>query len=70
MLSLMIFDSAVMNLFESTIRDTGDEVLKIQCGPIGIMGSQMEAALLAFGLYVGGNFYQEGKVSNLVKVKL
>ncbi|KAG8654819.1 calcium-transporting ATPase 1 [Manihot esculenta] len=61
--------SAMRILLESIFNNTGGEVVNNKDNKIEILGSPTETALLELGMLLGGNFQEERKKSNIVKVE-
>nr|XP_016510969.1 PREDICTED: calcium-transporting ATPase 1, chloroplastic-like [Nicotiana tabacum] len=64
-----VSNSALRILIQSIFNNTGGEIVKNEDGKIEILGTPTEAALLEFGLLLGGNFQEERQSSTLVKVE-
>ncbi|KAL6013090.1 Calcium-transporting ATPase 2, plasma membrane-type [Asimina triloba] len=62
-------DSAVKILLQSIFNNTGGEVVINKDGKQEILGTPTEAALLAFGLSLGGDFQGERQESKIIKVE-
>ncbi|XXG64810.1 hypothetical protein AAC387_Pa05g2663 [Persea americana] len=62
-------DVAVKMLLQLIFNNTGGEVVINENGKRVILGTPTEAALLEFGLSLGGDFQAERQVSKLVKVE-
>ncbi|XXG54815.1 hypothetical protein AAC387_Pa03g2600 [Persea americana] len=62
-------DIAVKMLLQSIFNNTGGEVVINENGKREILGTPTEAALLEFGLSLGGDFQAERQESKLVKVE-
>ena len=62
-------DSAVKLLLQSIFNNSGGEVVVNKEGKFEILGSPTEAALLEFGLFLGGDFQGERQTSKLIKVE-
>lgn len=62
-------DSAVKVLIQSIFNNTGGEVVINKNGKREILGTPTDAALLEFGLSLGGDFQAERQASKLVKVE-
>jgi Ca2+-transporting ATPase len=62
-------ESAVGILLQSIFNNTGGEVVIGKDKKIEILGTPTEAALLEFGLLLGGDFHAERKASKIVKVE-
>ncbi|KAJ8773238.1 hypothetical protein K2173_028415 [Erythroxylum novogranatense] len=67
--SSAIPDSALTILLESLFTNTGGEVVINKDNKTEILGTPTEAALLEFGLQLGGNFQEERQKSEIVKVE-
>ncbi|XP_058069861.1 calcium-transporting ATPase 10, plasma membrane-type-like [Magnolia sinica] len=68
-MSSEIPDVAVKTLLQSIFNNTGGEVVIDENGKREILGTPTEAALLEFGLSLGGDFQVEHQESKLVKVE-
>ncbi|CAI9763058.1 unnamed protein product [Fraxinus pennsylvanica] len=64
-----ISDSIVRMLTKSIFMNTGGEIVTTEDEKIEILGTPTEAALLDFGLFLGGDFQAERQASKLVKVE-
>ncbi|XP_058186420.1 calcium-transporting ATPase 2, plasma membrane-type-like isoform X2 [Rhododendron vialii] len=62
-------DSAVKLLLQSIFNNTGGEVVVNKRGKREILGTPTDAALLEFGLSLGGDFQAERNASKLIKVE-
>ncbi|KAF5739472.1 Autoinhibited Ca2+-ATPase 1 isoform 1 [Tripterygium wilfordii] len=62
-------DSAVRILLQSIFTNTGGEVVNGKDNKTEILGTPTEAALLEFGLKLGGDFQKEHQNSKVVKVE-
>ncbi|BAU00290.1 Calcium-transporting ATPase [Vigna angularis] len=62
-------ESAVKLLLQSIFNNTGGEVVVNQNGKREILGTPTEAAILEYGLSLGGDFLGERQACNLVKVE-
>ncbi|CAI9777178.1 unnamed protein product [Fraxinus pennsylvanica] len=62
-------DSVVRMLMKSIFTNTGGEIVTSKEEKIEILGTPTEAALLDFGLFLGGDFQAERQASKLVKVE-
>ncbi|KAJ8762559.1 hypothetical protein K2173_007998 [Erythroxylum novogranatense] len=62
-------DSSVRILLESLFTNTGGEVVMNKENKTEILGTPTEAALLEYGLHLGGNFQEERRKSEIVKVE-
>lgn len=62
-------DSAIKILLQSIFNNTGGEVVFNKDGKLEILGTPTEAALLEFGLSLGGDFQEARQTSKLVKVE-
>ncbi|CAM8936554.1 unnamed protein product [Rhodiola kirilowii] len=67
--AIEIPDSAVSTFIESIFCNTGGEVVKNKDNKTEILGTPTEAALLEFGLSLGGDFQVQRQISTLVKVE-
>ncbi|KAL2529543.1 Calcium-transporting ATPase 1 [Forsythia ovata] len=64
-----VSDSVVRMLTKSIFTNTGGEIVTTKEEKIEILGTPTEAALLEFGLFLGGDFQAECQASKLVKVE-
>lgn len=64
-----ISDVVVKTLLESIFNNTGGEIVINKDGEREILGTPTEAALLEFGLLLGGDFQAERQESKIVKVE-
>ncbi|XP_030532119.1 calcium-transporting ATPase 2, plasma membrane-type-like [Rhodamnia argentea] len=62
-------DSVVKLLLQSIFNNTGGEVVVNKEGKLEILGTPTEAALLEFGLSLGGDFQAERKATRIIKVE-
>ncbi|KAG5528461.1 hypothetical protein RHGRI_029221 [Rhododendron griersonianum] len=62
-------DSAVKLLLQSIFNNTGGEVVVNKRGKREILGTPTDAALLEFGLSLGGDFQAERNASKIIKVE-
>ncbi|XP_073030933.1 calcium-transporting ATPase 1-like [Primulina eburnea] len=62
-------DSVVKMLQKSVFNNTGGDIVIDKDEKIQILGTPTETALLEFGLFLGGDFLAERRVSKLVKVE-
>lgn len=62
-------DSARKILLESIFNNTGGEVIKSKYNKIEILGTPTEAAILEFGLLLGGDFLTERQASKILKLE-
>ncbi|XP_073314685.1 calcium-transporting ATPase 1-like [Primulina huaijiensis] len=62
-------DSVVKMLQKSVFNNTGGDIVIDKDEKIEILGTPTETALLEFGLFLGGDFLAERRVSKLVKVE-
>ncbi|KAJ9674225.1 hypothetical protein PVL29_023652 [Vitis rotundifolia] len=62
-------DFAVRILLQSIFNNTGGEIVTNKDNKTEILGTPTEAALLKFGLLLGGDFQAERQASKLVKVE-
>ncbi|KAI3441010.1 Calcium-transporting ATPase [Psidium guajava] len=62
-------DSVVNLLLQSIFNNTGGEVVANKEGKLEILGTPTEAALLEFGLSLGGDFQAERQATKLIKVE-
>ncbi|XP_075495448.1 calcium-transporting ATPase 1-like [Primulina tabacum] len=62
-------DSVVKMLLKSVFNNTGGDIVIDKDEKIDILGTPTETALLEFGLFLGGDFLAERRVSKLVKVE-
>ncbi|KAG6523330.1 calcium-transporting ATPase 10, plasma membrane-type-like [Zingiber officinale] len=64
-----IADVVRKTLLQSIFNNTGGEVVTNQEGKLEILGTPTEAALLEFGLSLGGDFHAQRQETKLVKVE-
>ncbi|XXG56884.1 hypothetical protein AAC387_Pa03g4191 [Persea americana] len=64
-----ISDVVVKTLLQSIFNNTGGEIVMNKDGKHEILGTPTEAALLEFGLLLGGDFQAERQESKIVKVE-
>ncbi|XXG56889.1 hypothetical protein AAC387_Pa03g4196 [Persea americana] len=64
-----ISDVVVKTLLQSIFNNTGGEIVINKDGKREILGTPTEAALLEFGLFLGGDFQAERQESKIVKVE-
>ncbi|KAF5798826.1 putative P-type Ca(2+) transporter [Helianthus annuus] len=62
-------NNALKLLLQSIFTNTGGEVVINQHGTREILGTPTEAAILEFGLSLGGDFQSERQVSNVLRVE-
>lgn len=62
-------ESSLKLLLQSIFTNTGGDIVVNKEGKLEILGTPTEAALLEFGLALGGNFQQEKQVVKLIKVE-
>ncbi|KAL6339029.1 hypothetical protein AAG906_024180 [Vitis piasezkii] len=62
-------DSTVKLLLQSIFNNSGGEVVINKEGKLEILGSPTDAALLEFGLFLGGDFQGERQAPKLIKVE-